>query len=217
MFVDLAGFTALTEVHGDRDAADTVDVFVDRVRESLEPADRLVKTIGDAVMLTSPTPQSAVDLTRRIIDSTHRERHFPQTRAGLHHGTAIERDDDYVGGAVNLAARVAAQAGADQTLCTESVAAAARSLGVEVIDRGPFNLRNIAEEVDLFELLLCPGLQGTVVDPVCRARIDRDQAQGRLRLDDVDHWFCSLECAALFAAHPDRFPSATADRTRSGQ
>jgi adenylate cyclase len=208
VFVDLAGFTALTEIHGDRDAAETVDVFVGIVRDSLGPADRLVKTIGDAVMLTSPDPRSGVELTARIIEATHRERHFPQTRAGLHHGTAVERDDDYVGAAVNLAARVTAQAAADQTLCTTEIAAAARADGVEVIDRGPFQLRNIADPVNLFELRLCPGMQGTVVDPVCRARIDRDEAQGRLRFEAVDHWFCSLSCASLFASHPEQFSPA---------
>ena len=208
VFVDLAGFTALTEIHGDSDAADTVDLFVERVRESLGSGDRLIKTIGDAVMLTAQDPAAAVGLTSRIVESTHRERHFPQTRVGLHNGTAVERGGDYVGSAVNLAARVAAQAGPDETLSTDAVATAASALGVDVIDRGPFQLRNIADAVELFELLLCPGMQGTVVDPVCRARIDRDQAQGRLRFADVEHWFCSLDCAALFAAQPERFTPA---------
>ena len=133
VFIDLAGFTALTEVHGDHDAADTIELFVDLVRESLGPEDRLVKTIGDAVMLTSPGPATAIGLTSRIIQSTHRERHFPQTRTGLNHGSAVERDGDYFGGAVNLAARVAAQAGADRTLATEEIAVAADIMEVDVV------------------------------------------------------------------------------------
>jgi len=59
-FVDLAGFTALTEAHGDLDALDLLDRFTGLVRASLSPADELVKSIGDAVMLASPEPAAAV-------------------------------------------------------------------------------------------------------------------------------------------------------------
>lgn len=208
VFIDLVGFTALTEVHGDHDAADIVDRFVALVRRSLGDGDRLVKTIGDAVMLVTPDPESGVALTDRIVDITHREGHFPQTRAGLHHGGAVERAGDYVGASVNLAARVADQAGPDQTLATAGVAAAARTLEVDVVDRGRFELRNVAEPVDLFELLLCPGIQGTVIDPVCQARIDRERAEGHVRYEAVDYWFCALDCVARFSSHPERYVRA---------
>ena len=105
---------------------------------------------------------------------------------------------------------MAAQASADQTLATAEVAAAARELGVDVVDRGLFELRNLVEPVALFELALCPGAQGTVVDPVCQARIDRDRAQGNLRHLGVEYWFCSLECAAAFAEKPERYVDAVA-------
>lgn len=59
-FVDLAGFTALTEAHGDLEAIGTVKAFRERVEALLAPGDRLVKTIGDAVMLAFPTPRAAV-------------------------------------------------------------------------------------------------------------------------------------------------------------
>jgi class 3 adenylate cyclase len=59
-FIDLAGFTALTEAHGDEDAADLATSFAVLARSALAPGDQLVKTIGDAVLLTSPSAQSDV-------------------------------------------------------------------------------------------------------------------------------------------------------------
>ena len=59
-FVDLAGFTAMTEAHGDAEAVTIVRAFRDRTLEVLGPDDELVKTIGDAVMLRFPTPEAAV-------------------------------------------------------------------------------------------------------------------------------------------------------------
>ena len=58
-FVDLAGFTALTEAHGDLDAADLLGRFIGLARASLSAGDELVKSIGDAVMLASPGPAAA--------------------------------------------------------------------------------------------------------------------------------------------------------------
>src|SRR5689334_21582213 len=59
-FVDLAGFTALTEAHGDAEAFAIVRAFRDRALKALGPHDELVKTIGDSVMLAFPHPQAAI-------------------------------------------------------------------------------------------------------------------------------------------------------------
>lgn len=208
-FVDMAGFTALTEAHGDLDAARTVDVFVELVQRALAPSDRLVKTIGDAVMLTSEDPSSGIRMLARIADATGDQPHFPQTRAGIHHGPAVEHDGDYIGSSVNLAARITALAGGDQTLATEHVAESARDLGIEVTALGPTTLHNIAVPVEVFDLDLAPGHAGTVVDPVCLARIDRSRAVGSLTYDGTAYRFCSLDCAARFARHPARFAAGS--------
>ena len=44
-----------------------------------------------------------------------------------------------------------------------------------------------------------------LVDPVCHMAVERDDAAGSLRHGGVEHWFCSLECAASFAVDPDQF------------
>lgn len=108
-FVDMAGFTALTEAQGDEDAADLATMFADITRAALAPGDRLIKTIGDAVLITSPDAAAGLSLIERLLTEAAAEARLPTLRAGLHHGEAVERDGDVFGAAVNLAARVAAE------------------------------------------------------------------------------------------------------------
>jgi class 3 adenylate cyclase len=136
-FVDLAGFTALTEAHGDLDALELLDRFVDIARRSLSDRDELVKSVGDAVMVASLGPETAVAALAAIWERCGQESGFPLPRAGAHHGPAISRDDDYFGSAVNVAARVAGHAGGGQMLATAAVAMAFRAGGFEVVELGP--------------------------------------------------------------------------------
>ncbi|HEY6557752.1 MAG TPA: adenylate/guanylate cyclase domain-containing protein [Polyangiaceae bacterium] len=133
-FIDLAGFTALTEAQGDEDAADVATRFADVARAVLGAGDRLVKTIGDAVLITSPVPLSGICFVERLLDEVALDPRFPALRGGLHHGGAVHRKDDVFGAAVNLAARVAAEARHGEVLGTEPIAAAARAHGIPVAE-----------------------------------------------------------------------------------
>lgn len=210
-FVDLAGFTALNEAHGDQEAVDLADRFEVLARDSLASGDRLIKTIGDAVFVMFTDPERALGGLTRMLTAAAVEPDFPLPRSGLHHGPAIARRGDVIGNAVNLAARVAGQAHGGQVLGTADIATAARDLGVHVVDLGCFNLRNLTERVELYQLDLCPQAAGTAVDPVCRMVVQRTDAAGRLRHADTDHWFCSLACAARFATDPARFLETAPD------
>lgn len=204
-FIDLAGFTALTEVHGDHEAADLAQRFESLTGSCLGDDDVLVKSIGDAVLVTSPTPAAGLELVRRVIEACYAEPGFPVPRAGLHHGSAVERAGDFFGAAVNLAARVASQAAGTQTLATAVVAEEAGRLGIGTVDLGSFELRNVGAPVELFEIELCPQPEGGSTDPVCRMWTSRANATGRLRYGGRDHLFCSLACAAQFALDPERY------------
>jgi adenylate cyclase len=204
-FVDLAGFTALTEAHGDNEAVALLDRFEAITTGALGPSDRLVKTIGDAVMIVFGDPDTAITAVSRLFRGALGEDRLPIPRAGLHHGHAIDRNGDYFGATVNLAARVAGQAHGGQVLATDVVAAAARGHGVNVVELGGFELRNISQPVEIFELEVCPAAAGNALDPVCRMQVARAEAAGRLRHGDRDYWFCSLGCAASFASEPERY------------
>lgn len=207
-FVDLAGFSALTQAHGDADAVAVLERFWALTTESVSEDDELVKTIGDAVMLASPSPDDALRLLEGLWRRCAGTDGFPLPRGGAHHGSAIARDGDYLGAAVNLAARVAAHAGGSQLLSTAPVARAARATGTEVVDLGSHPLRNLPDPVELFEIRLGTERRGRAIDPVCRMAVEPDHAAGYLRVGEKRLWFCSLACAAAFAAEPGRYPTA---------
>jgi class 3 adenylate cyclase/YHS domain-containing protein len=212
-FVDLAGFTALTEEHGDFDAADVATRFADLARAALGRGDKLIKTI-DAVLVTSPSPGEALDLVERLFVSAVGERRLPAMRAGLHHGPAIERDGDVFGAAVNLAARVAAEAYAGEVVATVDVAEAARERGIPVVEIGPVKLKNVSDATTLSSIGFMVAAIDSAIDPVCQAVIDRRAAIGQLRYGQTVFWFCSLTCAAAFASNPSWHVSATQKRAR---
>lgn len=207
LFVDLAGFSALTEAHGDADAVALLDRFLALTRDCLADGDELVKSIGDAVMLASPTPAAGLVVLRRIWAACAGATGFPLPRAGAHHGSAIAREGDYLGAAVNLAARVAAHAGGGQALATREVADTARAEGVEVVELGAHRLRNLAEAVELYEIRLGRGEAADSVDPVCRMRVESDHAAGSLIHREHRFWFCSLACVAAFCLRSGPLPA----------
>src|SRR5262245_42255097 len=76
-FIDLAGFTALTEAQGDEDAAELATRFAEITRLALGRTDRLVKTLGDAVLVTSCEASSAIALVERVLTHAASEQGFP--------------------------------------------------------------------------------------------------------------------------------------------
>ena len=204
-FVDLAGFTALTEAHGDDAAADLIARFGAAVDAALEGDATIVDRIGDAVFLVGETPERTLRCVQRLWTRSLDEPDFPTLHAGLHHGEAVLRDGRWVGTAVNLAARVAAHARGGQVLATAAVAAHATAAGVALRSIGRTSLRNLLEPVELFALELATGRSDDVIDPVCRMRVSPDAAPGHLRFADRDLFFCSLACVARFAASPEAY------------
>ena len=159
-------------------------------------------------MLRIPDPEQAVLLGLCIAHDVLEGPGAPAVRVGLHHGSAIERDGDYFGAAVNLAARVSAAATGGEVLMTAHTAALACDLkGVLYESRGRQTLRNVRDPVELVAAVRegqTTG-QGLAVDPVCRMAVDPDHAAGRLVYEDTAYFFCTLSCAGEFARQPERF------------
>ncbi len=197
--IDLAGFTALTEVHGDEHAADVATEFVDLARACLGPDDLFVKSIGDAVLLAAQSPASGLQLVERVLTKCNAKERFLVTRTGLHHGAATERSGDFFGATVNLTARLAAHAAAGQVLGTGVIAEAANHLAMAVDDLGETTFKNVADPVRVHAIDLGAAPVVESIDPVCRMRVDHRAAAGYLRHEGSEFWFCSLACAANFA------------------
>jgi adenylate cyclase len=208
LFADIAGYTALTEAHGDEDAAELARTFC-RAVDGMVSAEggELVKTIGDAVMVRHPHPARAVTLGLRAAGEVLAGHGFPTVRVGMHHGTALESEGDWFGSTVNLAARVAALAAGGEVLLTAAVREAAGELeGVRFESRGEQRLRNVPTPVAVFAASL-EGIEPAHrhVDPVCRMVVAEGREVGTVRHGRTDYRFCSLGCIRRFAEAPDAY------------
>lgn len=148
-FADLAGYARLTVERGDEAAVSTVEGFVRAAAQSLPLDARVIKTLGDEVMVVGPDPAAltvwAVELQART------EPGEPPPRIGVHFGEALYRDGDYYGRDVNQAARVVARAGGGEVLVTRPVVELASSVdGLEFIRIGEVRLKGFSEATELF-------------------------------------------------------------------
>jgi adenylate cyclase len=146
-FADLAGYTRVTEEAGEEEALDVVERFVESVELTLPDDARVIKTIGDEVMVVGADGSALVDwaVGFQALNAGLR----PLPRIGIHCGDALYRDGDYYGRAVNLASRVAARAAGGEVLVTRQVVEAAGDhLGFEPI--GEVKLKGFREATDLF-------------------------------------------------------------------
>ncbi len=148
-FADLAGYTKLTEEAGEAQAVNAVERFVERVERTLPIEARVIKTLGDEVMIVGADAGAltswAVGLRGELPDG------LPAPRIGIHSGTAIYRDGDYYGREVNRAARVVARAGGGEVLVTRPVVDSAnRQDGLEFDLIGEVVLKGFNETTELF-------------------------------------------------------------------
>src|SRR5918994_2153555 len=209
LFADLSGFTALTEAHGDGQAADLVGGFCVAVRQLLDAHQALeVKTIGDALMLRTGDAGAAIRLGLCIVHDVGAQHGFPLVRVGMHTGPVVERGGDWLGATVTLAARLSAAASGGDALLTAATRAAAGEVeGVELRERGRWTFRNVTEPVPVYAAVRegARSSAGLPIDPVCRMAVDPWHGAGRLTHQGVEYCFCSLACAGAFAQHPARY------------
>jgi adenylate cyclase len=142
-FADLAGYTRFTEEEGEEEALSFVERFIEAVTETLPDDARIVKTIGDEVMIVGSDAQALTDWAVGF-QKLWVER--PAARIGIHHGQALYRDGDYFGRDVNLTARVVARARGGEVIVTDAVMdAVTRSSHLAFEDAGQVKLKGFDE------------------------------------------------------------------------
>jgi adenylate cyclase len=146
-FADLAGYTELTDREGDQHALAVIEQFLATVSSTLPADARVIKTIGDEVMIIGNDPIAlaawALELDERMSDDG------PRPRAAVHHGHARYRDGDFYGREVNLAARVQAESAAGEVLVTRAVVDASEGeLRFEPV--ADVQLRGFSESTELY-------------------------------------------------------------------
>jgi len=207
-FVDLSSFTPLAEAMGDVKAAEVLERFSSLVREATAHWDgRVVKQIGDAFLLVFPEPRTAIACALEIEERTSREPQFPAARSGVHWGSVLYREGDYVGSNVNIAARVAAEAGRHQVLVTSAVRKEAKGLAeVEFVRLGKRRLKGLAEALALFEARPVGAEEREkAVDPVCGMELGPGEVAATLTMEGEERAFCSDECLRRFVAAPEKY------------
>jgi adenylate cyclase len=150
-FLDLVGYTRLTEERGDRAAAElagTLAVLVDR--SSREHGGVPVKWLGDGVMVHFREPAGAVLSALRMVQQLP-QAGLPPAHVGVAAGPVVVQGGDYFGRTVNLAARIAARAGAGQVLVSDSVVESASPTGVSFVELGELQFKGIARPVRVLE------------------------------------------------------------------
>ncbi len=175
LFADLRDYTSFVEREGDAAASALLDRYRGLVRTAVaQYGGAEVKTEGDSFFVVFASASNAVrcglDIAAAAEAATRDDPAAPlRVGIGIHAGETVEGSEGYVGSAVNLAARVCAQARAGEVVVTDTVRSLTRtSLSVGFNDRGRRRLKGIGEPVQLY--LVSPVAEGRRSHSVARSR-----------------------------------------------
>jgi len=148
-FLDITGYTRLTQERGDTAAAGLVEQLGRLVqRSSVKHGGRPVKWLGDGVMFYFPDPGrgvvAAIEMSAGVTEAG-----LPPAHVGLHAGPVIFQDGDYYGQTVNLASRIADYARPGEVLVSQEVVAASAGAEVDFREIGPVELKGVADAIRL--------------------------------------------------------------------
>jgi len=148
-FMDLSGYTALTEERGDETAAELATSLAQLVqRTATHHGGEAMKFLGDGVMFRFRDPAAGVRGALEVIGETA-PLGLPPAHVGMHIGAVIERDGDVFGRTVNLASRLSGKAGPGEVLVTRDVVDACEG-AIGFTPLGKVGLKGVAEPVPLF-------------------------------------------------------------------
>ncbi|MCH8977571.1 MAG: adenylate/guanylate cyclase domain-containing protein [Proteobacteria bacterium] len=161
MFADIAGSTKLYDLLGDQVARAKVAATIETMSEiTRQNKGTVIKTIGDEVMCTFPTAEDAGTAAWEMQEKFEEEAESNtdgspvSVRIGMHFGPAILTGGDVFGDAVNIAARMAAQAKAKQIITTQDTLdklPPAMRASTRFVDHAP--IKGKKEEIDIFEII----------------------------------------------------------------
>ena len=143
-FLDIMGYTRLTQERGDAAAAELATRLARLVeRTSVRHGGRPVKWLGDGVMFFFPNPGPGVVAALEMVASVA-EAGLPPAHVGLHAGPVIFQEGDYYGQTVNVASRIAEYARPSEVLVSQEVVDASAGAEVAFREIGPVELKGVA-------------------------------------------------------------------------
>ncbi len=211
-FVDVSGFTALTEIEGDERAVEVLTAFRALLRDICSRRGvRIAKWLGDGVMLvcvtTRPLLETILEL-HYVMGEVAGPVHAVSIRSGITSGAVILMEgDDYVGHCVNVASRLCELAGAGEALAAPDVTIHLPSWGQAVRQRH-VELRGVENSVPASSIEMVRGVPPVSHDPICGLPLTADTAS------EVAHdargaalLFCSPGCMDTWSRRPPRASS----------
>jgi adenylate cyclase len=220
-FVDVSGFTALTELEGDEHAVDVLTAFRALLRDiCARRGVRIAKWLGDGVMLvgvyTAPLLASIVEL-HHVVCTVSGPAQSVSIRSGITSGDVILMEgDDYIGHCVNVAARLCDLAQPGEALADPSVIRDLPRWG-GVLGHRDVVLRGVEKPVPASSIGMVSGTPGHHLDPICglplsetTAEATADDSRGAVVL------FCSPGCLDTWQRRPTNQPVAHGDAIPAG-
>jgi adenylate cyclase len=148
-FLDISGYTRLTEERGDLAAADLAARLATLVRRSSrEHGGQPVKWLGDGVMFYFPNPGPSVVAALDMVEGVAKHG-LPPAHVGIHAGPVVFQEGDYFGRTVNIAARIAEYARPGEVLVSQEVVDAADEPTVAFTEVGPVELKGVSGSIRL--------------------------------------------------------------------
>ena len=148
-FLDITGYTRLTQERGDEAAADLATTLARLVqRSSVQHGGKPIKWLGDGVMFFFPDPGPGVRAALEMVDALAAAG-LPPAHVGLHTGPVLYQEGDYYGQTVNLSARIADYARPGEVLVRQAVVDASNEDGIAFVDVGPVELKGVSGTVHL--------------------------------------------------------------------
>jgi len=149
-FLDLTGYTRLTEEQGDAVAAELARSLASLVQKnSVRHGGKAIKWLGDGVMFHFPEPGrgvlAALDMVEAAVSVG-----LPPAHVGLHAGPVLFQEGDYFGRTVNITARIADYARPGEVLVTQEVVNASNDVAVGFTEVGPVELKGISGPMHLY-------------------------------------------------------------------
>jgi class 3 adenylate cyclase len=211
-FIDVSGFTALTELEGDERAVDVLTAVRSLLRDICSRRGvRIAKWLGDGVMLvcveTRPLVETVLEI-HHVVDTVSGPVETVSIRSGITSGEVILMEgDDYIGHCVNVAARLCDLAAGGEALADPSVMSFLPSWGVANEER-QVSLRGVEKPVPVSSIRMARSGEDGRRDPICGLPLDEDTA------DEIAHdargsvvLFCSVGCLDTWRRRPARSPA----------
>ena len=153
-FLDLTGYTRLTQERGDEAAADLAAALSRLVqRGSVRFGGKPIKWLGDGVMFYYRDPGPGVRSALEMVDALA-SAGLPPAHVGLHTGPVLFQQGDYFGQTVNLTARIAEYARPSEVLVSQAVADVSQQDGITFHEIGAVELKGVSGTVTLLRAQL---------------------------------------------------------------